>query len=355
MSDTIEYSLIVPVYNVEKYIEKCLNSIYRQTFGSYEAIIVNDGSPDRSREIIVDRCLYDARFQLYDKENGGLSSARNEGLKHARGKYVLFIDSDDWIEKDYLENISKTIRDETDILICRYVLDDTVIGARYVPYGRETVSKVYSGEEKTREILERHLISYPRSGYEIRDTVMPVWKNVYRRDLIESNGIRFQSERVVMAEDYLFNTEAYYHARTVQTAALAGYVHVILPGTLSRRYRENAFDMSIERHRRIAEYGLDTASMREAELAHFAFSIADDMRRLCTSDVPHKMDRIRAVLDREPIRDLLRRRRNRNLKYSLRISTWILYTKSPVLYMLLYTLIDRLSYLYRLAEKARRA
>ena len=76
MSEAIEFSIIVPVYNVEKYIEKCLHSIYMQTCDSYEAIIVNDGTPDRSRDIIVEKCLYDDRFRLYDKENGGLSRDR---------------------------------------------------------------------------------------------------------------------------------------------------------------------------------------------------------------------------------------------------------------------------------------
>ena len=358
MSEAIEFSIIVPVYNVEKYIEKCLHSIYMQTCGSYEAIIVNDGTPDRSRDIIVEKCLYDDRFRLYDKENGGLSSARNEGLDHARGKYVLFLDSDDWLEADYLETISKTIEDETDVLICNYILDDTVIGSRYVPYGQSTKNKSYSGIDKEKEVLEKHLISYPRAGYEIADSIMPVWKNVYRRDLIEQNGLRFLSERVVMAEDYIFNLEAYCHARTVQTAAVAGYVHVIVPGTLSRRYRENAFEMSIERHRCAQAFmekqGLVKPSMGEAERTHFAFSVADDMRRLCTSDVVNKKARIREALAKAEIQDLLRQPMPRNLPYSLRVCTAILFTKNPVLYLLLYKGIDKLEYLYRWVEKARR-
>lgn len=96
-------SIIIPVYNVEKYLRRCLDSVLGQTFGDWEAVCVNDGSPDGSRSIIEEYALSDPRFVLCDKPNGGLSDARNFGLSRAQGDYVVFLDSDDFIHPQTLE------------------------------------------------------------------------------------------------------------------------------------------------------------------------------------------------------------------------------------------------------------
>lgn len=102
-----EISVIVPVYKVEKYLNKCIDSILAQTFEDFELILVDDGSPDRCGEICDEYARRDNRIKVIHKENGGVSSARNAGLDIARGKYVNFIDSDDWIEKEALETLYK--------------------------------------------------------------------------------------------------------------------------------------------------------------------------------------------------------------------------------------------------------
>ena len=102
----MKYSIIVPVYNVEKYIRKCLESIYNQTYNNYEVIIVNDGSKDNSELIIDEYIKKDNRFKCYSKSNGGLSDARNYGLKYVTGDYILFVDSDDYIDTNLLKELS---------------------------------------------------------------------------------------------------------------------------------------------------------------------------------------------------------------------------------------------------------
>ena len=97
----MKFSIIVPVYNVEKYLKRCLDSIQNQTYDNFEVIIVNDGSPDHSQEIIDEYVKHDDRFLSYQKENGGLSDARNYGVKYATGDYLLFVDSDDYVSSDY--------------------------------------------------------------------------------------------------------------------------------------------------------------------------------------------------------------------------------------------------------------
>ena len=114
-------SVIVPVYNVEDLLSKCLDSLVNQTFDDYEVIVVNDGSPDNSQNIIDDYYnRYPNVIKPLKKENGGLSSARNYGLKYAEGEYVLYVDSDDWVSSDILEKMySLAINDSSDIVVCR--------------------------------------------------------------------------------------------------------------------------------------------------------------------------------------------------------------------------------------------
>ena len=112
-------SIIVPVYNVEKYLRECLESIINQTFQDIEIICVNDGSTDNSRKILTEYAQKDLRIKIIDKENGGLSSARNAGLKIAQGEFISFIDSDDWVDKTMVEKLYNNIKAlNTDISIC---------------------------------------------------------------------------------------------------------------------------------------------------------------------------------------------------------------------------------------------
>ncbi|WP_294562008.1 glycosyltransferase family 2 protein [uncultured Traorella sp.] len=112
-------SIIIPIYNVEKYLKKCLLSIKDQTYGNFEAICINDGSKDHSEKIFFETVGSDPRFKYYIKKNGGLSSVRNLGLSLAQGELISFVDSDDTIESSYLEELVKGIVEyDCDISIC---------------------------------------------------------------------------------------------------------------------------------------------------------------------------------------------------------------------------------------------
>ncbi len=114
-----EISIIVPVYKVEKYLKKCVDSILAQTFSDFELILVDDGSPDNSGRICDDYAKKDARVRVVHKQNGGLSSARNAGIEVAKGKYLGFVDSDDYIAEDMYELLYKAIiKEEADLSIC---------------------------------------------------------------------------------------------------------------------------------------------------------------------------------------------------------------------------------------------
>lgn len=114
-------SVIVPIYNVENYLRMCLDSIQNQTYKNFECLLINDGSPDNSAEICREYVAKDSRFRYFEKENGGVSSARNLGVERSRGAYITFIDSDDWVDSDYLEVLLNSLLEEdADIAVSTY-------------------------------------------------------------------------------------------------------------------------------------------------------------------------------------------------------------------------------------------
>ena len=115
-------SVIVPVYKVERYIRKCIDSILKQSFTDFELILVDDGSPDKCGKICDEYAAKDKRIKVIHKKNGGLSDARNAGLDYATGGYICFIDSDDWIHKDLLkDNLERLVSENADVIIFNYV------------------------------------------------------------------------------------------------------------------------------------------------------------------------------------------------------------------------------------------
>ena len=140
-------SVIIPVYNAEKYIEKCVNSLLTQTYSNFELILVDDGSKDKSFDKCEKLSKEDDRIRLYKRENGGASAARNTGLKHAKGAYIIFVDSDDFVSQNYVENLYFALKDNNlDIVQCvlkstNKQINDT-IKVNYNPHDVKIISKI---------------------------------------------------------------------------------------------------------------------------------------------------------------------------------------------------------------------
>ena len=116
-------SIIVPIYNVEKYLRMCLDSIEHQTYSNIEVLLINDGSPDSSGEICQEYVARDSRFRYFEKENGGLSDARNYGIERSNGMYLTFVDSDDWLSLTYVEDLYQAaIRNNADTVVSHYTI-----------------------------------------------------------------------------------------------------------------------------------------------------------------------------------------------------------------------------------------
>lgn len=154
LSHTDLISVIVPVYNGEKYIDKCLQSILAQTYTNYEVIIVNDGSTDKSREILVEYEKNNENIHLINKENQGSSYARKMGLSMSKGKYIAFVDIDDWIEQDMLENLYYLcVENNTEISACGMIFEFGKKGIKQ--FKKECIPCVYTNEQALLELNKR--------------------------------------------------------------------------------------------------------------------------------------------------------------------------------------------------------
>jgi len=185
-------SIIVPIYNVEKYLGKCIESLVSQTYTNIEIILVNDGSPDHSDVICEEWAKKDARIRILNKVNGGLSDARNAGLEIANGELICFVDSDDWVENETIERAVNAIED-VDMVIWGYYCDT-------VDENEKVLSTTY---HKHNGICDR------KEGYKILESpdVMGLsgyaWNKLYKRELIDS--LRFE-KGISLVEDVLFNS-----------------------------------------------------------------------------------------------------------------------------------------------------
>jgi glycosyltransferase involved in cell wall biosynthesis len=185
MIDNCLFSIIVPVYNGELYIAKCLTSILSQTFKNFEVLVVDDGSKDSTNDIIKGFVIKDKRIKLINQNNSGVSVARNTGIKKANGKYILFIDSDDYVLPTYLENLNNQ-SNEFDLLVTGY----STFGEH-----EKTMLPSKTGVIQRDEIIRLLFTDEAVSGFP--------WNKVFLKSILIENEIFFD-ESIFFAEDLLF-------------------------------------------------------------------------------------------------------------------------------------------------------
>lgn len=221
-NNRIKVSVVIPVYNTEKYVRQAVESIMRQSLEELEIIIINDGSTDGSTDIINEASITDRRIQVYAQTNQGLSRARNAGISHAHGEYIYFMDSDDLLEQDALELCYRKCEEkELDFVFfdAQSFYDDNVRNAPTLNYKRtdKLENKVYAGNEA----LELQLKN--------REYTPSACLNFIRRSFLENIGLQFYPG--IVHEDQLFTTLLYLQA--VKTACIKRTF-------FQRRMRENS-------------------------------------------------------------------------------------------------------------------
>ncbi len=226
----IKYSFIVPVYNTEKYLKKCLDSLVNQTYKDFEIIVVNDGSTDKSSSIIS---KYQKKYKniiVIDKENEGLSMARNRGVQKSSGKYIIFVDSDDYVSNKLLEEVDKKI-DDSDILRFQIATED------------EEYTKINEYHEEGFESMCGYDAFKYLSSYHF---VEPAWCYVIRKNYYIEN--KFSFKKGVYHEDFGLIPYVIYKARKVKSIDFIGYYYIQRNGSIMnnndyKKTVKKAFDM----------------------------------------------------------------------------------------------------------------
>ena len=207
MKEQPQVSIIVPVYNVENYIERCLNSLVNQTFKDIEIITINDGSTDKSLELLNKYAKEDIRISVIDLGDEGVSYCRNLGIEKANGKYIMFVDSDDWIDSSMVEVMYKKAEEnKLDLVMCSYIRE-------FKDHSKEKIFNlpqeiIYKDNEVKNELLRKLVgpIKEELSNPEMLDALGTVWGKLYRADILKENKIKFVDlKEIGSAEDTLFN------------------------------------------------------------------------------------------------------------------------------------------------------
>ncbi len=245
-----KFSVVIPVYNVENYLNQCLESVISQTISDIEIICVNDGSTDRSLEVLREFEQKDSRVKVIDREHKGAGTARNTGLRYAHGTYLALLDADDFFEPEMLEECYRTLeKDKSDIVIFtvnRY--DDKTKEVQFLP---RSIRK---------EFLPSHV---PFSPTEIKERLFNsfqnwAWNKIFRRSFIEEKGIRFQD--VIRTNDMAFTCEALAKAELISIIDKPFVCHRVGSGTnlqATNHLAPGAFwDAYLETKRRLEEAGL---------------------------------------------------------------------------------------------------
>ena len=317
-------SIIVPVYNVEKYLDRCLNSLINQTLKDIEIILVDDESPDNCPVMCDKYAENDSRIKVIHKKNGGLGFARNSGLEIAEGEYFAFVDSDDYVDLDFYEKLYNAAKSGD------YDLAQGGISKQYgdrIERNNHPYENQCFDRENVKSILFPSVLG--PDTYDQNSSDMSTCIGIYKLSLVKENNIRFVSEREYISEDAIFDIEIFKHIKSAVIIDSAGYYYCYNEASLTHKYMPNRF----EQIKKLCDYELslvDNDILKERIVGTFLINII-------------------AVLKLEAINykktgnnnDKLRIKKIVNDSYVKNILKSYNYNNQPLKKRLLYTLIDK--------------
>lgn len=230
LKQSICFSVIVPVYNTEKYLRECIDAVINQTYKNFELILVDDGSTDKSGEICDEYAEKYDFVKVIHQKNNGVSAARNAGIDAAQNEWISFVDSDDWIDPDMLEIISEHIeKEETDL----YSFNMNEVDE----YGKNGVARIFSTENKVTEFKdEKDKFNYFFSVVVPGKVGNTVWERIFRKKIITDNNLKFISRESVYAEDILFVFQYMLFTEKVGAVNKVLYNHRVRNNSLTNQF-----------------------------------------------------------------------------------------------------------------------
>lgn len=249
-------SIIVPIYNVEKYLDRCMQSLLNQTLTDIEIIMVDDGSPDRCPQMCDEYAKKDSRIKVIHKSNAGLGYARNSGLEIATGEYVAFVDSDDYVDTQMYESLYVSAKKEnTDAAFCGFYTE--IRKGKWVESNEVSENKVWENGD-VRSFMLDMIASAPYEKQE-RKYQMSVWHSIYKNKIIKDNNITFCSERNVGSEDIPFQIDFMNLSKTIVYLKNSFYRYCFNETSLTKTF-------SLERYNRYKTLRICLMSKQQDEI-----------------------------------------------------------------------------------------
>ena len=319
-------TIVVPVYNVEKYLDRCVESIVNQTYTNLEILLIDDGSPDNCPRICDEWARRDSRIRVIHKENQGLGMARNTGIENATGEYICFFDSDDYVSPDLIRKaLEKILQEQADIVIYGYVMARPEKDV-YVPLIPVPNQEVYQGDEVVAHFLPEYLGDDPVTG---KPSFIPsgACAAMYSMNLIRRTGWRFVSERDLISEDIYSHLMLYKDVKKVAILKESLYYYCENPASLTHTYRD-------DRQRRVNhQYHMNVALCRangypeqvlrrcmEPALAATMEILKQEIAR--SSTCCEALSRTRRILSDETFQQILRAKKKDRTNPKRRLFLW---------------------------------
>lgn len=296
-------SVVVPIYNVELYMRKCIDTIISQTYKELEIILVDDGSTDTSGKIADEYKNKDSRIQVIHKTNGGLSDARNKGMKVAKGKYICFIDSDDYIEKNMIENMVKQIqKTNSDVVICGF----------YVDY-----------EDKSGKLIRREArqlegkIDLEKMNPTFLGMLGYAWNKIYSLNFLRKNNFEFE-KGLSMIEDTEFNTRVLSKANIALNQGIYNHYVQRPRETLGNKKYDNFLELIIRyckcREVLLKKWNVEEKKIQELKRIYFLSSVKRYVKIITSYDKATFKDSVNKLYKNDEIKRVLINKENKSFK-----------------------------------------
>ena len=282
-----QVSVVIPVYNVERYLDRCVQSVLNQTLKDIEIILVDDGSPDNCPQMCDDYARRYDNIKVVHKTNAGLGMARNTGLAHCQGEYVAFIDSDDYIDSEMIERlVTEAVINDSDAVFCGFNLQTT----KGVWHKSKEVAGLSRWEDDDILSFMLDMVASDKNVRQERKFYMSVWHSIYRRSLIVENSISFLSERNILSEDIPFQIDFLKKAKRVSYIPYNGYFYCSNPKSLTASFNIDKFDRSIALYRLLIQQLAEVDGGIERACRLFIGYSRTLIHQLCSSYQPNKIE-----------------------------------------------------------------
>lgn len=269
-------SIIIPVYNAELFLSSTINSLMKQTLENIEIILVDDGSTDNSLTICYKYQKKDKRIKVIKKSNGGVSSARNEGIKSARGTYIGFVDADDWIEPEMYEQMyDRTDKINADIGMCNYAEDSK---SKSTVKLLDTNKEVFEKKDVVDYLIPEMIAPNDLDSKE-EEIMGSIWRLIINRKFIENNKLMFKEDLALM-EDLVFCVEAFLKSNYIAFDKGVYYHYVITDDSALTAYRPNSIDETLH-----AQEYLETILKKESASNNYKKRMRNRYIKLFTSSI----------------------------------------------------------------------